>query len=247
MTTTLLGVPGENAFFQHSTLPTKSSSPEPWSEVLELPPQRFEDQGKLTVVLDIDETLVHTETTTALSSQDPVEDVFFLEVQGTKLKVRKRPFLDQFLLEAADKFELIAYTAGSEEYATPLLLELDPKGTIFRHRLFRQHCLFKCGDNFVKDLRIVNRSLERTVLVDNNAHSFLLQLGNGIPIASFIDDTQDQALVTLFYFLHMLIPETDVRQVLSRIFRLEAMLGELAQSAIAPVTNNRLDRVAMNS
>jgi len=190
------------------------------------------------VVLDIDETLVHTELVSydgdakslPLVEETADGDVFVLTIQGLKLRVRKRPFLDSFLREASKKFELIAFTAGAEDYAGPLLDQLDPDRTIFRHRLYRQHCLHQEGLNFIKDLRVLNRSLRRTVLVDNNAHSFFMQLENGIPIASFFNDASDKALITLYHFLDSIDAVDDVRFVLNRVFGLGAAFGGVARS-----------------
>lgn len=202
---------------------------------VELPSQLAHDEGKLTVVLDVDETLIHAELVQLenLSDSANTADTFHIFVQGMALRVRKRPFLDEFLREASKRFELIAFTAGAEEYARPLLDYLDPTGTIFRHRLFRQHCYQKDGANFVKDLRVLNRPLHRTVLVDNNAHSFFLQLENGIPIASFFDDVTDKALVTLYHFLESLQHVHDVRFVLEKVFNLGAAFGNVARSQLA--------------
>jgi len=193
------------------------------NSVFELPCQRPEDDGKLTVVLDIDETLIHTELVGLFDCvvESEWRDTFFLELHGLKLRVRKRPFLMEFLKDAADRYELIAFTAGAEDYATAILDHIDPSGTIFRHRLFRQHCVHKHGQNFIKDLRILNRRLSRTVLVDNNAHSFIMQLGNGIPIASFFNDSSDKALAYLHHFLESIMHDEDVRHALKHVFRLE--------------------------
>jgi len=200
------------------------------SEDVELPPQRPEDLGKLTVVLDIDETLLHTELVSHDGKLVVEGDAFTLSIQGLRLLVRKRPFLDSFLREASKRFELIAFTAGAEEYARPVLAQLDPEGTIFRHCLFRQHCVKQQeGMSFVKDLRVLNRSLRRTVLVDNNAQSFFMQLENGIPIASFFNDVNDTALVTLYHFLDSIDQVDDVRNVLNKVFGLGAAFASAAR------------------
>jgi len=218
MASSSLFIAEEKLFFQHSAVSRPDSPTKTGSSIHDiLPSQLPQDEGKLTKFTDADCS----------------RDTFVINVNGTQLLIRKRPFLEEFLKEAAERFELIAYTAGSAEYANLVLDTLDPYGKYFRHRLYRQHCTYKCGENFVKDLRVVNRSLSRTVLVDNNAHSFLMQLGNGIPIASFINDVSDKALVTLFHFLLLLDPERDVRHSLSKIFRLEVMLGELARTSIS--------------
>jgi CTD small phosphatase-like protein 2 len=40
---------------------------------------------------------------------------------------------------------------------------------------------------YVKDLSLINRDLSHTVLVDNAAYSYCLQLDNAIPILPFYD------------------------------------------------------------
>lgn len=199
------------------------------AQTCRLPPPLVQDKGKLTVVLDVDETLVHSEI---ITEDKPLEaeniDSFFLYIQGVTLRVNKRPFLDEFLQQASAQFELIAFTAGSPEYANPLLDRLDPHRTIFRHRLFRQHCAVShLGQGFIKDLGIVNRHLSRTVLVDNNANSFITHLDNGIPIASFFSDWRDTALIFLLEFLNRLKHEEDVRSQLLPIFRLDLIVNAL--------------------
>ncbi len=200
-----------------------------------LPPQMPSDQGKLTVVLDIDETLVHArlpydiyrqdEDRMSCNDSDFVGDTFEITLKpGESFIVNKRPGLDEFLREASRRYELIAYTAAVEEYAKPLIDQLDPENRIFRHRLYRSHCIFANG-HFVKDLRIVNRPLDRVVLVDNNAYCFLPQLSNGIPISSFYNDHTDTALNVLHKFLHVLQLEKEVQPILKEAFNLEKILN----------------------
>jgi len=196
-----------------------------------LPAQYLKDEGKLTVVLDVDETLIHAEFLPAQvqMSKEMMEmfnerygsQMFCFQYDGRIVVVRKRPHLEEFLRELGKQCEVIAFTAGQEEYASQVLDRLDPNHTIFRHRLFRQHCAF---NGLVKDLRVLNRNLERTVLVDNSHTSFLLQMSNGIPIESFVDDMSDQALLTLSKFLAGLKNEFDVRTSLRNIFKLETKM-----------------------
>jgi len=212
-----------------------------------LPPQSIQDEGKLTVVLDIDETLVHTEflpdtinltpEKVALFNANCSAHFFCLYVKGQVAIVRKRPFLSLFLTETSKKFELVTFTAGSDDYANALLDHLDPTGQIFRHRLFRQHCV---GNGWTKDLRVLNRDLKRTVLVDNSHNSFLLQPANGVPIESFIDDMCDQALIMLYDFLDRIKNELDVRCVLRSIFKLESKLGNLRLAMLSHHRENLL-------
>eukprot|EP00511_Aplanochytrium_stocchinoi_P003337 CAMPEP_0204843176 /NCGR_PEP_ID=MMETSP1346-20131115/47823_1 /ASSEMBLY_ACC=CAM_ASM_000771 /TAXON_ID=215587 /ORGANISM="Aplanochytrium stocchinoi, Strain GSBS06" /LENGTH=196 /DNA_ID=CAMNT_0051982269 /DNA_START=654 /DNA_END=1244 /DNA_ORIENTATION=- len=189
----------------------------------------------MTVVLDVDETLIHSRLTSSQSrfrqteerkdNAGSCEEFKIVLEDGETVWVNKRPGLDGFLLEVSQRYEIVAYTAGLEEYAKPLLDWLDPRGVIFRHRLYRDSCLFIRG-YYVKDLQKLNRSLNRTVLVDNNAFCFLPQLSNGIPISSFYDDPTDNALHVLNTFLKRLENENDVRPILNKSFNLQNLLKE---------------------
>jgi CTD small phosphatase-like protein 2 len=82
-------------------------------------------------------------------------------------------------------WEVIVFTASHQSYADTILNEIDPEGTLFDHRLYRQHCRELTTDLFVKDLSKINRDLSKVVLVDNSAYSYAMQLDNGIPILPF--------------------------------------------------------------
>jgi len=208
------------------------------SQMFVLPPPLPEDEGKLTVVLDLDETLVHSKLPRNLQDmrQDeerkeetvPYSDFFEVMVFSETFRVHKRPHLDHFLEEASKHYELVCFTAGIQEYAEVLMDAIDPQRKYFKHRLFRHHCV-QVGGAFVKDLRVLNRKLERVVLVDNNAFSFLMQLPNGIPVSSFMDDANDTALMVLQEFLHTIKDLADVRDHLRTVFSLESILGDSAK------------------
>jgi len=222
-----------------SFLTRKGGKNSPKNTIFILPPQLPEDEGKLTVVLDLDETLVHSKLPRGLhelrqeeerkEDTEPYSDYFEVVVFSETFRVHKRPGLDEFLAEASKHYELICFTAGIQEYAEVLMDAIDPERKYFRYRLFRNHCV-QVGGSFVKDLRVVNRKLERTVLVDNNAYSFLMQLGNGIPVSSFMDDANDTALHVLQEFLLAIREHEDVRDHLRNVFSLELLLGDSAKT-----------------
>lgn len=198
-------------------------------------PQSAADAGKLTVVLDLDECLVHSRLSSDQEAyrheeerkSDPKaldEFVFQLE-DGEVVRCNKRPGLQSFLEAASKEYEIMAYTAGIESYAGPLLDHLDPRGTIFRYRLYRDSCIY-AGGIYTKDLARFNRPMNRIVLVDNNALCFLPQLGNGVPISAFYDDQNDTALTVLASFLARIKNEPDVRPFLRKSFNLETLLAE---------------------
>ena len=182
-----------------------------WDGVLYLPPLPENFEGKKTLVLDLDETLVH-------SSFQPVpnpDHVLQVEVEGvmTDVYVLKRPGLDDFLKKVGKWFEVGVYTASLVRYADPLLDLLDPHGCI-SWRLFREACCHYEGV-YVKDLSRLGRSLGSTVIIDNSPHSYMLQPENGVPIGSFIDDRADRELIDMLTLLEGLRDAEDARDFLA--------------------------------
>lgn len=51
-----------------------------------------------------------------------------------------RPYAISFLKKMKKKWEIIIFTASHQSYADAILDEIDPDGTLFDHRLYRQHC-----------------------------------------------------------------------------------------------------------
>ena len=170
---------------------------------------------RLIVVLDLDETLIHTTDITDRYSpnlynpetlRDQTPEAFLIRVKGEILLCRKRPGVHQFLARASSLFDLVLYTAGEEDYATEVLKELDPTCDLFLGRFFRSSCVQNPDTGeFLKDLKRVPRvNLKRCVLVDNNPASFAMQPNNGILIESFYVSATDRELRVLFDVLcHM--------------------------------------------
>ncbi|MFQ6664392.1 hypothetical protein Gotur_031524 [Gossypium turneri] len=156
---------------------------------------------KRTVVLDLDETLVHSTTGTPPPNYD-----FMITptIEGVTMNfyVLKRPGVDEFLEAISKKYEVVVFTAGLEQYASLLLDVLDPKGLI-SHRLYRDSCKPLVKRRFAKDLSTIGRDLENVVIVDDNPRSYALQPANAIPIKRFVDDVEDKELEKLLGFFEM--------------------------------------------
>lgn len=127
-----------------------------------LKPQNMGNKGRATLVLDLDETLVH-------SSFTPLAQADFelpLELDGKTyhIYILVRPQAQQFLIQVSQVFEVVLFTASQRRYAELVMAKLDPKGVVSQS-LYREHCTLLSG-GYVKDLSRLGRKLKRTVIVD---------------------------------------------------------------------------------
>lgn len=189
-------------------LPTDPNDPD---RVKLLPAPHPQDKGKKCLVLDLDETLVHS-SFRAVPGADFVIPVQIEDVVHF-VYVAKRPGVDEFLLEMAKYYEIVVYTASLNKYADPLLDLLDPHRVI-RTRLFRESCVYFEG-NYVKDLSLIDRELAQSIIVDNSPNSYLFHPENAIDCSSFIDDPADRELAQIGGFLKSVHDAEDVRGICS--------------------------------
>lgn len=160
-----------------------------------------------TLVLDLDETLIHSK----LKRQQKCD--VRLNIDTTSIfYVSKRPYLDEFLKTTSQWFNLVIYTASVRKYANPLISSLDINQVI-QKRLFRDDCHFVNG-NFVKDLTRVQSNLSDILIVDNSPAAYQFNPNNALPIDAWYDDPNDDELLVLLPLLYSLSFLDDVRSVL---------------------------------
>ncbi|KYO47010.1 CTD small phosphatase-like protein [Alligator mississippiensis] len=178
-----------------------------------LPELTASDYGKKCVVIDLDETLVH-------SSFKPINNADFIvpvEIDGTihQVYVLKRPHVDEFLQRMGELFECVLFTASLAKYADPVADLLDRWG-VFRARLFRESCVFHRG-NYVKDLSRLGRELSKVIIVDNSPASYIFHPENAVPVQSWFDDMTDTELLDLIPFFEGLSKEEEVYSMLHKL------------------------------
>mmetsp|Transcript_70269 Transcript_70269/g.227496 ORF Transcript_70269/g.227496 Transcript_70269/m.227496 type:complete len:286 (-) Transcript_70269:154-1011(-) len=179
----------------------------------QLPPQSGDNMGRKTLVLDLDETLVHS-SFRVVSSADIIITVE-LEGEQHSVFVRKRPGVDEFLSRVAQLYEVVVYTASMAKYANPLLDELD-RDNVVTFRLFREACTRQTG-GYVKDLSKLGRDLKDVIIIDNSPTCYALQPNNAIPIKTWRDDTSDRELLDLIPILYSLADVENIPMVLKQI------------------------------
>jgi CTD small phosphatase-like protein 2 len=171
-------------------------------------PKKTRSSPRVTLVLDLDETLVHCSTASLI----PHDVQFPVSFNGSVYTVsgRFRPHYLGFLQAVAEKFEVVVFTASQKVYADELLNIIDPTKSLIKYRLFRDSCLYVDG-NFLKHLDILGRDLAHTVIVDNSPQAFGYQVSNGIPISSWYEDQNDSELLNVLSFLKTIETVDDVR------------------------------------
>lgn len=158
-----------------------------------LPPQTEEDAGKVTLVIDLDETLVHS---SFVPIKDP--DFVFTLTRGqysVTVNVVVRPGAQEMIDKLGEIYEIVIFTASNQEYADLVIDRIDPHHLV-KHRLYKESCVM-INDCTVKDLSLLNRKLQKLIILDNSPMSYFLQPYNSFPIASWTEDKNDTELFLL--------------------------------------------------
>ncbi|CAG9327381.1 unnamed protein product [Blepharisma stoltei] len=175
-----------------------------------LPPKDFQSKIAKTLVLDLDETLVH-------SSLKPVNNpdmVIQIEVEGitSLIYVKIRPGVSEFLAKVSRLYEIVLFTASLSKYANPVINKLDPDNYI-SSRLFRENCVIYNG-NYVKNLSQLGRNVKDVVIVDNSPIAYSMHPNNAVPIKSWFDDEYDKELGKIIPILESLSRVEDIPSVI---------------------------------
>ena len=143
---------------------------------------KTKNRKNYSLILDLDETLVHFK----VNNEDDTEGM-----------LRIRPGAISFLEEVGKYYELIVFTAATQDYGDLLIDAIEENNLFFEHRFYRQHTVI-IGNDFIKDLNRIGRPIDKMIIVDNMPQNFRLQKENGINIKAFWgEDVNDNALEEL--------------------------------------------------
>lgn len=146
-----------------------------------------------TLVLDLDETLIHSLAKGGRMSSGHMVEVKLATPMTTALTpggppttlgpqhpilyyVHKRPHCDEFLRKVCKWYKLVVFTASVQEYADPVIDWLEQERKFFQARYYRQHCTFRNGA-YIKDLSSVEPDLSKVMILDNSPMSYIFHEG----------------------------------------------------------------------
>jgi Dullard-like phosphatase family protein len=165
---------------------------------ISIPYLKYISNKKYTLILDLDETLIH----------------FIPQEIGNKGIIQYRPGLYQFLDNLFPYFELILWTGATQQYADPIINNIEKYKKYFACRLFREYSIFTDGI-YIKNLENLGRDLSKVIIIDDKSCSFSAQKENGILIKPYFGDEKqnDYELIELIPILLGIIKDRsgDVR------------------------------------
>lgn len=204
-------------------------------------PSQPNTMPKKTLVLDLDETLIHSMAKGGRMSTGHMVEVKLAAptaYHGVSLGpqhpilyyVHKRPHCDEFLRKVSQWYNLVIFTASVQEYADPVIDWLELERKYFTGRYYRQHCTFRTGA-YIKDLGSIEPDLSKVIILDNSPLSYIFHEGeihrrrsksvrlltrtdNAVPIEGWINDPTDNDLLHLVPLFEGLQYVTDVRALL---------------------------------
>lgn len=146
-------------------------------------PKEAHLKDRLTIVLDLDETLIY-------AREGPLYG---------------RPGLDELMLFLKDNCEAIVWTAGVKAYAQAVVRNIDKHDAI-RHTVYRHKKWFTGMAGYNKDLTLLGRDLNTTLIVENTPDCVRGNEANGILVADYEGgELEDNTLPAILMLLKDLV------------------------------------------
>ena len=95
--------------------------------------------GKKLLVFDMDETLLHCIPSPKLDTPCDVKIPYRYHKMLEYKYVNLRPYVVECLLELSKLFQIVVFTASTQDYADPLLNYLDKDYKLIQKRFYRHH------------------------------------------------------------------------------------------------------------
>ena len=134
------------------------------------------------VILDMDETMIHTDHNT--------------------WGLIYRPGLVYFLNTLAQFTSISVFTAGTQGYADPILDSIEKQcgRQIFNKRLYRHNADLAENGSYIKDIKKYF-NIDQSILIDDNITSISMYPNNSLYIKPFYGDKNDDLLYNILPFI----------------------------------------------
>jgi TFIIF-interacting CTD phosphatase-like protein len=171
---------------------------------------------KNTIILDIDETLIHS-----TPGEHKLPRSFVLDFgDGNKMTVQRRPYLGKFLSYIFRRFTVVGvWTAATRDYANDILDKILTKSqrTKLAFVLSRDVLFEHQTHGLIKDLRYLwahrdfrslNMYPHNTIIIDDKHENGAETPGNLFHVQPFLGDQRDRVLLSIIeYFNTIFGPE----------------------------------------
>eukprot|EP00759_Apiculatamorpha_spiralis_P012120 PhF_6_TR19201/c0_g2_i1/m.28232/K15731/CTDSP; carboxy-terminal domain RNA polymerase II polypeptide A small phosphatase len=127
-----------------------------------IPPKVPELSNRITIVLDLDETLIY-------AREGPLY---------------ARPGIDDLLHLLKERFEAVVWTAGVKAYAQAVVRNVDKESAI-HHCVYRHKKWFTGCAGYTKDLGLLGRDLNTTLIIENTPDCVRGHEKHGILVADY--------------------------------------------------------------
>ena len=194
------------------------------------------EKNKKLLILDLDETLIHSDLDFTLKEKISKYDTILYfnsdEEKNIPIPLLIRPWTKEFLDYAVQEFDLVIFTASDKQYANEIIDFIEKDKKYFKMRLYRNHCVFIEPGLYIKDLRIFSdfKKIEDIIILDNSLFSFANQLNNGILITSFFSDLNDTFLENVKCYLEYIKIQKDIRLMNKESFRFEEIKEDIIRN-----------------
>jgi len=185
------------------------------------------DNDKILLILDLDETLVHSK----------VENVDFVpDFELFDYKVIKRPYLAKFLTNCSKNFKIAIWSSASDDYVAEMVKQIIPDSielefvwgrskATYRPTFELNEIRYAANEHFyyikrLKKIKQIGYRLEKALIVDDTPHKSKENYGNAIYVKEFYGEPEDNELQILEKYLFDIKDIADVRKIEKRGWRL---------------------------
>lgn len=156
------------------------------SKVL-IPPKNPQFADRITVVLDLDETLIYAR-----------EGPLYV-----------RPGMDHLMELLKKSFEAVVWTAGVKAYAQAVVRNIDKLGAV-QHCVYRHQKWFTGEAGYNKDLNLLGRELNTTLIIENTPDCLRGNEKNGILVSDYAGgELADNTLLAIVVLLEDLLERVE--------------------------------------